>query len=528
MTSNNRRAWVLYVGLFLAGLVVYGSASFLIRSPGYMDAEYYFATAKQLAQGKGFLEPFVWNYLSDPSGLPAPSHTYWMPLASLLAAASMTGLGTTFRSAQIVSVVLAAAVPVLAARSSVSLGGERRTAWLAGGLALLPGFFMPYFLTTDTFALFAVIGGASLWQMGEAVGRPAAGRWAAVGVLIGMAHLARADGVLLWGPAVYALWASKGNRIRHFGFALVGYAALMIPWWVRNVQVTGGLLAPGAARALWLLNYDELFSFPASQLTAARWWAAGPMTLLTQRLEAGWTNLQTILAVNGYVLLLPLMILGACNRRRHPLVRAGAVYSVLLYLFMSLVFPFAGARGGFFHSSAALMPVLWALAAVGIDQAAAWIAPRRSWDEGRARGLWITVAVLLAAALSAWALAGKAGLLGAASSFDRNLATYRQAATYVDSPNESTVVAVNDPPGFFLATGISAVAIPNGSEDTLRQVAARYGVDWIVLEADHPRGLDALYQNPTSDAWLGPPRIARDPAGKPVFIFKVAPVAEDD
>jgi len=514
--------------LFLAGLIAYGAASLLIRSPGYMDAEYYLATAKQLTQGKGFLEPFLWNYLSDPGGLPAPSHTYWMPLASLLAAASMAVFGDTFRAAQVTSVLLAAAVPVLAARISLSLGGERRTAWIAGGLALLPGFYAPYFLTTDTFALFAVIGGAAPWQMGEAVDSPAAGRWVAIGALIALAHLARADGLLLWGPAAFALWASRGQRVRHFGIAFLGYAALMIPWWVRNVEVTGGLIAPGAARALWLLDYDELFSFPASQLTATRWWAAGPATLLVHRLESGWTNLQTILAVNGYVLLLPLMILASWNRRRHPLVRAGGVYAVLLFLFMTLLFPFAGARGGFFHSSAALMPLLWALAAVGIDRAAAWIAPRLSWDEGRTRGLLITVAVLLAAALSAWTLAGKAGLLGPASSFDRNLTTYRQAGTFVENPDESTVVAVNDPPGFFLATGIPAVAIPNGSEDALKLVAARYGVDWIVLEADHPRDLDELYRNPSARSWLGPPRVSSDPAGRLVFIFPVEPETVDD
>jgi hypothetical protein len=385
---QSRPAWLLYAGLFLAGLIVYGAASLLIRSPGYMDAEYYFATARQLAQGKGFLEPFIWNYLSDPTGLPAPSHTYWMPLASLLAAASMTMFGVTFRSAQMMSVLLAACVPVLTARLATSLGGDRRSAWIAGGLALLPGFFSPYFLTTDTFALFAVIGGAAMWQMGEAVGKPAAGRWVVIGVLIALAHLARADGALL-GPRRLRSIRFHGTA-RNFGFAVVGYAALMIPWWVRNVQVTGGLFAPGATRALWLLNYDELFSFPATLLTPARWWAAGPAILLMQRLQAGWTNLQTILAVNGYVLLLPLMIAGGWFCRRHPLVRSGAVYAVLLFLFMTLVFPFARA-GGFFHS-AALMPLAGRWHSRHREQTAAWIAPPRLGRWTR-RALLISVAV---------------------------------------------------------------------------------------------------------------------------------------
>jgi len=521
VNSLSRRSWSLYAGLFAIGLLVFGAASLAIRAPGYMDAEYYLVTAGQLVQGRGFVEPFVWNYLFDPGALPAPSHTYWMPLASLVAAASMTIFGSTFRSAQFASVLMAAAVPVLAARLSVSLGAEKRTAWIAGALALLPGFFTPYFLTTDTFALFAVIGGVALWQMAEGARRPSAGRWFAVGALIALGHLARADGLLLWAPAVYAVWVSGRRRVRDLVFAFAGYTLLMLPWWVRNLQVTGGLLAPGSTRALWLLDYDELFSFPASQLTAARWWAAGPAVLLRHRLESGWSNLQTVLAVNGYVLLLPLMLVGGWTYRRHPVVRAGAAYASVLFLFMTLAFPFAGARGGFFHSSAALMPLLWSLAAAGIERAAIWIAPNRSWEVARTRVLLMTVTFLLAGALSAWALAGKAGYLGPASSFDRNLLTYRQAGEQLRETGDSMVVAVNDPPGFFLGTGIPAVVVPNGSEETLRQVAKRYDVRWIVLEADHPAGLDELYRNPSGSSWLGPPLRFNDPGGRAVLLFEV-------
>ncbi|MFN2121495.1 MAG: hypothetical protein ACK2T0_13990, partial [Anaerolineales bacterium] len=55
--------------------------------PGYLDADYYFGGGLQLAAGKGFTEPYLWNYLDQPVALPHPSHTYWMPLASMIAAA---------------------------------------------------------------------------------------------------------------------------------------------------------------------------------------------------------------------------------------------------------------------------------------------------------------------------------------------------------------------------------------------------------------------------------------------------------
>ena len=67
-----------WISLLLLGLLVAGLGSIWIQAPGYMDADYYFATGQELSRGRGFVEPFIWNYLDDPSGLPHPSHLYWL------------------------------------------------------------------------------------------------------------------------------------------------------------------------------------------------------------------------------------------------------------------------------------------------------------------------------------------------------------------------------------------------------------------------------------------------------------------
>jgi hypothetical protein len=76
----------IYLALWALGLALVLLAAAFQSVPGYMDAEYYYAGGLRLAEGSGFSEPFLWNYLNDPVGLPTPSHTYWMPLASILAA----------------------------------------------------------------------------------------------------------------------------------------------------------------------------------------------------------------------------------------------------------------------------------------------------------------------------------------------------------------------------------------------------------------------------------------------------------
>ena len=101
----SRRRWAALVVL---GLLVAAIAARWVRAPGYMDADYYDVTARELAGGHGFSETFLWNYLDDPQGVPHPSHLYWMPLASVLAAAGMALFGNTFRAAQLPFVLLAA------------------------------------------------------------------------------------------------------------------------------------------------------------------------------------------------------------------------------------------------------------------------------------------------------------------------------------------------------------------------------------------------------------------------------------
>jgi hypothetical protein len=506
-----------YAALYLAGLIVFGGMAWIQAAPGYMDAEYYLATGSQIAAGRGWVEPFVWNFLANPALLPAPSHAYWMPLASLVAAASMSLIGNGFRAAQIAFVLIAAALPVVTAGTSVALRGGRQGFWLAGILALLPGLFAPYMANTDTFALFGVVGGAAFWLMAMTGETRRWILWLGIGTLIGLGHLARADGVLLWMPAIFVLVRSRGQRAQHAGLALAGYGLVMVPWLWRNLNVFGTILPPGTSRTLWLLNYDELFLYPADLLTPARWWASGIAAITSARLGAIGTNLQTVLAVNGAILLWPLAILGGWARRRDLGVQAAALYFASLFGAMSLVFPFAGARGGFFHSSTAVMPMLWSLTAIGVEVAAA-AAPRWRWNADRSRTLFTVVALALAAGLSAWALWGKA------RSSARNLVTYRMAASTIQNTGPtrpSTVVAAVDPPGFFAASGVPAVALPDGDTEALRLVVERYGVQWVVIEADHPQLLSGLYQAGPRPDWLGRPVSIEDAAGKPVLLYPV-------
>jgi 4-amino-4-deoxy-L-arabinose transferase-like glycosyltransferase len=520
-SSKTSRRWI--ISLIAIGLAVNLFAAFWIQVPGYMDAEYYFATAQRLVDGNGFTEPFLWNYLDDPEGLPHSSHLYWMPLATVVSAVTMTVFGTEFRAAQIPFFVFATLIPALTALIGLYLHGDRRWAWRAGLFATFPGFFLPFFFTTDTFVLFAIIGCSALWLMAEASQRPSALRWLGVGVLIGLGHLTRTDGVLLLAPATLAIWWLKDGRWRSFGVLILGYLIIVMPWWARNIFVIGSAFSPGTGRVLWLLSYDELFSYPAEILTPDRWLNSGIVAIVGARIAAIWTNMQRLIGENGVFFLAPFMILGARKFWAQRLVRLATAYMGVLFIVMSIVFPFAGSRGGFFHSGTALMPILWALAPIGLDDAILWGARLRGWDKQDALKVFGLSAVVIAGILTLGLFWGKVvGPMPEIPRWNINLLTYDEVGDQLYTLDASPgTVAVNDPPGFHIATGLDAVVIPNGPPDTLAEVVERYHVSWVVLDVNRPEGLAGLYEVPTSIQWLELATYLNDPNGQPIFLFEV-------
>ena len=55
------------------------------------------------------------------------------------------------------------------------------------------------------------------------------------------------------------------------------------------------------------------------------------------------------------------------------------------------------------------------------------------------------------------------------------------------------VVMVNDPPGFYYQTGLSAVVVPDSPPDVIPALAARYGVTYLLLDANRTDPFAALY-----------------------------------
>jgi hypothetical protein len=508
-------SWRFYLLFGLIGILPLALAAVFQTSPGYMDADYYYAGGLRLEEGKGFSEEILWNYLDDPAGLPHQSHCYWMPMVSILAALGMLVTGQQqFSTARLAFILVAAMIPPITGGLAWRFSGRKSNAVLAAVLACLPAFYLPFLPVSDAFGLSMLLGGIFFLIIPRPENtnlsrRAVIFRSFLLGLLAGLMHLTRADGAL-WTPvallAVMAMYfenyVHKENK-RLVGIAwlacLVGYGLVMAPWLLRNQAVFGSWLAPGGSRALWITSYEELFIYPAGVLTAGRWWEAGLGAILRARIWAAGLNLQTALAVQGLIFLAPLVLLGLWRTRKDRRVQLAGISWLLILLTMTVIFPFQGARGGFFHSGAALQPFFWAMAPLGLEAFLDWGRRRRGWRVDRARPVFSIGLALLALCLSISILYGRLrpGSLGGTAwddPYNRQMRV-EQALQGIGVPKGQIIMA-NNSPGFYIASRRPAISIPYGDLKTVCSVAWRYQASYLLLDIDQIQGETELFLHP--------------------------------
>jgi hypothetical protein len=489
-----------------------------------MDADYYFGGGLQLVNGHGFNEPYLWNYLADPQSVPTPSHAYWLPLASIVAALGMRLTGqSTFAAARIGFILLAALVPPLTSLLAFRFTANRVSSLLSGLLACFPIFYAPFLPVTDNYAIYMLLG-ISFFLLLSFLNPLNADyksliNFFLLGVTSALAALARSDGLLWLGLSfLVAIWFAGAQvkteyAIRNTQHAspnshplspiprlllpafcvLIGFLLLISPWYARNLRTFGSLMAPGGSHALWLTSYNDTFAFPASQLTMQSWLASGWDAILQARLNALGINLLNAFGAQGGIFLFPFILVGLWIFRRDPSIRLAALAWILLLVAMTVVFPFAGPRGAFFHSGAALQPIWWILAPVGLDALIAVIRERGQLDD-RAyaifRGAMVGVSVLMTVVVFAMRI-----LPG----WEREDGQYAQVETFLveHGAKSDAIVIARNPPGYHIVSGRTAIAIPTNGIPSVLAVAAQYDAHYLILEPEGASGqLRELYDNP--------------------------------
>ncbi len=459
------------------------ASAVFVSQPGYTDAYYYVDVATRLARGLGLSADFVWSPI-ELAPLPVISHTFWMPVATVLQALGIVAFGPglgEFRGAQAAVILVAALVPAVTYLCARSVGASDRAAIVAAVVAGLGGLFAPGWVTLDGFAPAALIGALFfLAYPRAAAGDVRAG--VAAGALVGLLYLTRAEGAL-FGLALLALAARPLSRTS--GLVASGVAlAIGGAWLGREVSV--GVAPDMLARTALLVRYEEFFAIASPALDA---YLRALPDVLVAKASALATNAFTFLFAFALVLVVPLAR-GVRDLWPRPEVRAWALLAALIFLAQSLVWTLHSTRGSYFHSLGAFFPFGMALAAAGGERLLATRTPQiaRAWTWG---------SILVVAALSA----------GAITQWDTTFRTAAQIrADALDAIPAGSFLAI-DAAAWRWISGRPVIVTPSDGLDAAACAMsfAQPHPTSIVLEEAHFRAYDLLYLGGPRPAWLGAP-----------------------
>ena len=513
---------VVPLSLFLVALCARILTGAVFPDPAYPDAFYYVNLARELAAGHGFSIDYIWNFvevggrLPDAAAavLPIPSNAHWMPLAALVQVPFIWLLGPTALASGLPFWLAAAATAPLTWWIARDAGLPRWQGIGAGLLVAAPGAVSPYLSQPDNFSLFMPLGALSLWACARGL-RGHRRSFALGGLAVGLATLARNDGILLGIPfaLVFAaeLWRRWRSSIREavrIGWApAIACAALflvvMAPWYLRQLAVFGSL-SPSAAsgRILWITDYRELYSVTGSP-SLATFLGQGLGPLLTSRAGGLIAAAGIFVAMPLLVFLAPFTAIGAWLSRRNPDFVPWLIYAVSLLLFSGLLFAVHVPYGTFLHSAVALMPHAYLLALIGIGAVVAWVARRRtSWDVERATrvfaGMAVGVAMFTAVAWSVIAL----GQWRTEQDMRRTLGAALAAAPLSDR------IMSPDAGGYRYLTGHPGIVTPDDPLPVVEEALRLYDVRWLALERDNiTSALEPLLAGTQRPSWLSAPII---------------------
>jgi 4-amino-4-deoxy-L-arabinose transferase-like glycosyltransferase len=497
--------WALGSACFIVAVSIYRlHALRLARHPGHADPAFYYNVAQNLDAGRGPRIDYIWEFLNGQPDLPRYAFDYWLPLPSALMSIAIhlhPGLVSALTAGVVMSIVLAAGTYWLAK-------GLTRSVWVpsaAAAVVMVQPVITRYSVQAESaiyLAAFAIL------AMAAAVGaRSRPWLWPIAGIFAGLANLSRNEGLLLIIVLVVAAaaWPARVRRGLRVVATLAGYLLAMVPLYVMNLYFAGTPMPSAFAKLPFITVYENLFALHVDQsFSALLGGSVGNFVhlrakALVDEINVGFAStvpfdgvLIVVLLASTLLRFAPSSINAVVNAplRPRPLafgwwwsavtspwfVLAGFAASV--FLFDGLVVPVVASAGAVVKVMAAILPVLVVGAMVQL---------------GNLRfhpALALSIAAVMAVApLVTLQIAGPIIVLnnkyGDSEAF---LGQYlRQEQTCIGAP---VVLMTRNPWETTPATGFRTVMIPNAPLADILDVARRYGVTDIQLNATRAASLD--------------------------------------
>lgn len=485
---------------------------------GHGDVAGYYHVAKNLYAGRGFVQDYVADFLQDPTGVPTPSNTWWLPLPSILAWMGMVvAQSDSYVAAKGAMIAVAALAPLIVYLTALLLLRSRAAALAAGLLAVGFHLYLDQPTSTLSHGPYSVFAAASLLCILAYRRWPKALPW--FGLFLGLTYLCRGDSQILMAELALVV---LGMRFlakepvpipwKRLAMAAGLFVLVVSPWWVRNQRVLGEWMPSGQKKVTWATNYEDWFT-DTSKLTKDRYLAWGWENILDQKVtgvadaidytpDVMWRSVvrerfredvaadpddpeRPILILGAYALT-PLMLAGLLILlvRRPWSVGLVLLHLAALAAVYGLIFP-AVARESYRSSMFSVMPV--ALTAV---VAPLWLLGGLAARLGLSRRRADALVVGLGLGLGIWNLVAAAPHMAAkADTSAGTIAPYVQFGRWWASGDRpDAVFFVRNPWQFSAETGLRCVMMPNVDADAMLEYAVRFDVQYFLDEGS--QGLD--------------------------------------
>lgn len=540
--------WLIPLGLFVAAAAIRLIVATRLPFPATESSAYYVDVAQNLLAGNGLVANSVWSFATPPLVVPKPAFELWLPMSSLISAASMAVLGSTFWAAQIGGAALGALIAPLTwalGREAAHAQGldARRGAAVALASGLLAAVLAPFVIGSvipDSYTPFVVFMLAATLLVPRVLGvraglplatpRPMHGRAGLVlGLALGLAYLSRQEVIWLGLVVLVLAWrasaGSTGSRMRltlqRLGPVVAGGLITVTPWLLRNARDLGSPFPGQAIENALLRRNEDIFAF-AERPALDTYLGQGLATVLGNPLAAAWDGFFNVLAVPAFPVGL-LGLLAVLGMRHSPALRRPTALAVLLlsgaltFAATVLVFPVATLWGTFLHASGPLLAGLIVVAALGGDALLARISRARAWERPN-------VIIAPIALLAVTGLLAVLQVLIVARHSQEAQTRYEAIAVTVDAfavASEMSVprTIITDHP-MWLASALerTAVALPDEPVQTLVELGRTFGTSWVVVTDERGRYPEALLADPAPTCLARKP-VALISGDEPAWLF---------
>lgn len=481
--------------LFILSITVTLFLAQKLPFPGHGDPCYYIDVAKNMYEGRGFIVDYTAYFHRTDLTLPRPAGDYWMPLTSFLFYLVFKISAPTFAATQIFGAFLSTLLIIaiyLSGRFLFHLSpfwSIVASLFYLFDIDVLFNTLVPHSTVVYTFLVFLFIVIIELQGIFEKSYSSLI-----VGIFLGLFHLTRPDGILWWPVLLLFLLLffrrskSFTLTLKHCVFLMCGYLLIMMPWFIRNIEVFGQAFPVPSSTFPFLTDYEQIYSVNRD-FTLSTYLDWGWHNIIASKLDEARRNFETIFHFRAIIVLFLL----ALPRFRHlKSVQLMFVFLVILWSFMSFMLTLpgnSGSHGSFHHAFPAIIPFLYLLMSAGAARIHEFII---DCSRERLKKALFVAFFTAFGALFCYNLFAVYELYG----YNEGMVVKEMNQLYMslNEMNEvlpdGAVIMTRNPWEVSYVTGKSAVQIPSDGLHSVISIAQKFGVTHLLISDERRQFLD--------------------------------------